>query len=205
MHEFLVLHYMATDSAQGWDDFLGQCIPNGNWMPATTRRAMLMNMFDKCHIAPSHRRMAHPSWAASMTLLVDLLCGNGKHRYLRTKAVAKAPVQVTIRGFSAGSWIARNVSRDTCFSRTICCSFTAPVIPYASGNLDPPLWTPWTVSTALSTTARLSSVVALAMLSTHTGTGLTWTSPLESTPYGSCYEVMQRLPAQHSEMRPHSG
>ena len=34
MHEFLVLHYMATDSAQGWEDFLGQCVPNGTWMPA---------------------------------------------------------------------------------------------------------------------------------------------------------------------------
>ena len=59
MHEFLVLHYLATDSAQGWEEFLSQCIPNGNWMPTTSRRAMLMNMFDKCHIAPSYRRMPH--------------------------------------------------------------------------------------------------------------------------------------------------
>ena len=59
MHECLVLHYLATDSAQGWENFLSQCIPNGNWMPATLRRAMLMNMLDKCHIAPSYRRMPH--------------------------------------------------------------------------------------------------------------------------------------------------
>ena len=104
MHEFLILHYLATDSAQGWENFLGLCIPNGNWMPATSRRAMLMNMFDRCHIAPSYRRMAHQSWAMSMTLLVDLLGGNGKHRYLRTVTVDKAPVQVCIRGFSAGSY-----------------------------------------------------------------------------------------------------
>ena len=104
MHEFLVLHYLATDSAQGWENFLSQCIPNGNWMPTTSRRAMLMNMFDKCHIAPSYRRMPHQSWATSMTLLVDLLRGNGKHRYLRTVTANKVPVQVCIRGFSAGSY-----------------------------------------------------------------------------------------------------
>ena len=39
---FLVLHYLATDSAQGWENFLSQCIPNGNWMPTTSRRAMLI-------------------------------------------------------------------------------------------------------------------------------------------------------------------
>ena len=104
MHEFLVLHYLATDSAHGWEEFLSQCIPNGNCMPTTSRRAMLMNMFDKCHIAPSYRRMPHQSWATSMTLLVDLLCGNGKHRYLRTVTSNKVPVQVRIRGFSAGSY-----------------------------------------------------------------------------------------------------
>ena len=34
-----------------------------------------------------------------MTLLVDLLCGNGKYRYLRTVVFPKAPVEVCIRGF----------------------------------------------------------------------------------------------------------
>ena len=84
MHEFLVLHYLATDSAQGWENFLEQCIPGGTWFPAILRRATPMNMFDKCHIAPSYRRMAHQSWASSMNLLLDLLCGHGKHRYMRT-------------------------------------------------------------------------------------------------------------------------
>lgn len=72
MHEFLVLHYFATDSADGWEWFLQHYIPGGTWMPATIRRAMLMNMFDKCDIAPSYRRMAHQSWASSMNFLVDL-------------------------------------------------------------------------------------------------------------------------------------
>ena len=48
-----------------------------------------MNMFDRCHIAPSYRRRASQSWATSMTLLVDLLRGNGKHRYLRTIALPR--------------------------------------------------------------------------------------------------------------------
>ena len=52
----------------------------------------------------SYRRMAHQSWAASMTLLVDLLRGNGKHRYLWTVTLDKAPVKVCIRSFSAGSY-----------------------------------------------------------------------------------------------------
>jgi len=30
-------------------------------------------MFDKCHVGPSHRRLAHPSWIASMKLMLDLL------------------------------------------------------------------------------------------------------------------------------------
>ena len=29
-------------------------------------------MFEKCHVAPSHRRLAHPSWIASMKLMLDL-------------------------------------------------------------------------------------------------------------------------------------
>ena len=34
-----------------------------------------------------HGRMAHQLWAASMTLLVDLLRGNGKYRYFRLTSV----------------------------------------------------------------------------------------------------------------------
>ena len=71
MHEFLVLHYLATDSAQGWDDFFAQCLP---------RRATAMNLFDTSHVRPSHTRFAHHSWTASMNLLLDLLMRTGKLR-----------------------------------------------------------------------------------------------------------------------------
>ena len=33
MHEFLVLHYLATDSAQEWDVFLDSCLPRCTWVP----------------------------------------------------------------------------------------------------------------------------------------------------------------------------
>ena len=64
MHEFLVLHYMATDSAEEWDTFLDLCLPQCTWIRAGSRRALALHMFDKCHVAPSHRRLAHPSWIA---------------------------------------------------------------------------------------------------------------------------------------------
>ena len=57
-----------------------------------------------CHIAPSHRRFAHPSWIAGMKLMLDLLLGARKHRYLRTRQVDPRPAQVYVRGFSAGSY-----------------------------------------------------------------------------------------------------
>lgn len=104
MHEFLVLHYFATDSAQGWDDFLAQCLPSRGWVDASSRRATAMNMFDKSHIPPSHRRLAHQSWATSMYLLLDLLMGTGKLRYLCTRAPRVEDVRVDVRGFSAGSF-----------------------------------------------------------------------------------------------------
>ena len=39
MHEFLVLHYMATDSAEEWDAFLDLCLPHCTWIRAGSRRA----------------------------------------------------------------------------------------------------------------------------------------------------------------------
>ena len=83
MHEFLVLHYLATDSAREWDVFLDSCLPACTWVRAGSRRALALHMYDKCHIAPSHRRFAHPSWIAGMKLMLDLLLGARKHRYLR--------------------------------------------------------------------------------------------------------------------------
>ena len=72
MHEFLVLHYLATDSAREWDVFLDSCLPLCTWVRAGSRRALALHMYDKCHIAPSHRRFAHPSWIAGMKLMLDL-------------------------------------------------------------------------------------------------------------------------------------
>ena len=104
MHEFLVLHYMATDSAQEWDVFLDSCLPGCTWVRAGSRRALALHMYNKCHIAPSHRRLAHPSWIAGMKLMLDLLLGARKHRYLRSRQVDPRPAQVYVRGFSAGSY-----------------------------------------------------------------------------------------------------
>ena len=59
MHEFLVLHYMATDSAEEWDFFLDNCLPRCTWVRAGSRRALALHMYNKCHVAPSHRRFAH--------------------------------------------------------------------------------------------------------------------------------------------------
>ena len=67
MHEFLVLHYMATDSAEEWDTFLDLCLPECT-VRAGSRRALAMHMYDKCHVAPSHKRLAHPSWIAGMKI-----------------------------------------------------------------------------------------------------------------------------------------
>ena len=47
------------------------------------KRALAMNMFNKCHIAPSHRRLAHPSWIVSILLLLDLLIGTGTYARVR--------------------------------------------------------------------------------------------------------------------------
>ena len=104
MHEFLVLHYMATDSAEEWDTFLDLCLPQCTWVRAGSRRALAMHMYDKCHVAPSHRRLAHPSWIAGMKMMLDLLIGARKNRYLRPRPFDHLPAQVYVRGFSAGSY-----------------------------------------------------------------------------------------------------
>ena len=104
MHEFLVLHYLATDSAREWDVFLDSCLPRCTWVRAGSRRALALHMYDNCHIAPSHRRFAHPSWIAGMKLMLDLLLGARKHRYLKRCLVDPRPAQVYVRGFSAGSY-----------------------------------------------------------------------------------------------------
>ena len=56
------------------------------------------------HIAPSHRRLPHLSWTTSFSLLLDLLIGAGKTRYLNTRPHARSHRDVFVRGFSAGSY-----------------------------------------------------------------------------------------------------
>ena len=56
------------------------------------------------HIAPSHRRLPHLSWTTSFSLLLDLLIGAGKTRYLNTRLHARSHRDVFVRGFSAGSY-----------------------------------------------------------------------------------------------------
>ena len=70
MHEFLTLHYFATDSASSWDIFPTEHIPPGTWPDADERRQCALDMFGKCHIAPSYRRLPHPTWTACISLLL---------------------------------------------------------------------------------------------------------------------------------------
>ena len=104
MHEFLVLHYMATDSAEEWDTFLDLCLPQCTWVRAGSQRALAMHMYNKCHVAPSHRRLAHPSWIAGMKMMLDLLLGARQNRYLRSRPFDHLPAQVYVRGFLGGSY-----------------------------------------------------------------------------------------------------
>ena len=52
----------------------------------------------------SHRRLAHPSWIASMKLMLDLLLGARQKRYLCSRSLHNVPAQVYVPGFSAGSY-----------------------------------------------------------------------------------------------------
>ena len=198
MHEFLVLHYLATDSAQGWESLLNQYLPRGRWLAAIYRRAFLMNMFDKCHIAPSYRRLAHQSWASSMNLILDLLFGNGKFRYMSTRSRPKQPVSVRIRGFSAGSYsglslchilweVATHVSYGCigrhCASPCVagsdflgpkesdCCSSIMSEIPYANGTRTRIFYEASIVSTVWFEAKIPSFEVTSAMLNMAMGTG----------------------------------
>ena len=74
------------------------------WVRAGFRRALALHMYNKCHVAPSHRRFAHPSWIAGIKLMLDLLLGARKHRYLRSRPFDHLPAKVSVRGFSAGSY-----------------------------------------------------------------------------------------------------
>ena len=100
MHEFLTLHYFAIDSAAGWGELLLKRLPGATLLKADVRRHIALDMFEKSHIAPSHRRLPHPSWTTCFSLLLDLLLGAGKTRYLCTRPHARAQREVFLRGFS---------------------------------------------------------------------------------------------------------
>ena len=81
-HEFLTLHYFALDSAEWWEQILGELLPNAQFPAAVIRRTIAYQMFMAAHIAPSHRRPPHPVWEDSLSLIADLLFGSGVDRYV---------------------------------------------------------------------------------------------------------------------------
>ena len=103
-HEFLTLHYFALDSAEWWEQILGELLPNAQFPAAVIRRTIAYQMFMAAHIAPSHRRPPHPVWEDSLTLIADLLFGSGVDRYVGAMQRADSPLEVNVRGFSAGSY-----------------------------------------------------------------------------------------------------
>ena len=72
-HEFVMLHYFATDSAQIWDDL--ESMRNLTFVHAPTRRAKAVLALQKSHVAPSYRRLPHPLWTGCMTMILRLCLG----------------------------------------------------------------------------------------------------------------------------------
>ena len=103
-HEFLTLHYFALDSAEWWERILGELLPNAHFPDAAVRRTFAYKMFIAAHIAPSHRRPPHPVWEDSLCLIADLFFGNGMDRYVGAMQGPDSPLEVNVRGFSAGSY-----------------------------------------------------------------------------------------------------
>ena len=71
---------------------------------AVVRRAVVVKVFDNCHIAPSHRRYPHPLWVDSFCLIADLVLGCGVGRYLGSLQGPAFQQAVALRCFSAGSY-----------------------------------------------------------------------------------------------------
>ena len=103
-HEFLTLHYFALDSAEWWERILGELLPNAQFPAAVIRRTFAYQMFMAAHIAPSHRRPPQPVWEDSLCLIADLLFGNGMDRYVGAMQGPDSPLEVNVRGYSAGSY-----------------------------------------------------------------------------------------------------
>ena len=78
-------------------------LPEANLPSADERRQAALDIFEKCHIAPSYRRLL-PTWTTCISLLLDLLLGAGKTRYLCTRPTTRHHKEVFVRGFSAGSY-----------------------------------------------------------------------------------------------------
>ena len=72
-HEFVILHYFATDSAQIWDDL--DSMRDLTFVHAPTRRAKALRALQKSHVAPSYRRLPHPLWTSCMTMILRLRLG----------------------------------------------------------------------------------------------------------------------------------
>ena len=53
------------------------------------RRAEVVELLQRTHIAPSHRHMPHHTWKDALSLVMDLLFGLGKRRYFSMARVAK--------------------------------------------------------------------------------------------------------------------
>ena len=104
-HEFLVLHYFATDSIIYWNSFLHEVMPLLPLPVPALRRAEVVDILQRTHVAPSHRRMPHHTWKDSLSLVMDLLFGHGKRRYFSMARVWQRTSRVAIRGFSAGSYV----------------------------------------------------------------------------------------------------
>ena len=72
-HEFVILHYFATDSAQIWDDL--ESMRDLTFVHAPTRRAKALRALQKSHVAPSYRRLPHPLWTSCITMILRLCLG----------------------------------------------------------------------------------------------------------------------------------
>ena len=104
-HEFLVLHYFATDSIIYWNSFIHEVMPLVPLPAPAVRRAEVVELLRRIHIAPSHRRMPHHTWKDALSLVMDLLLGFGKRRYFNMARVWQRASRVDIKGFSAGSYV----------------------------------------------------------------------------------------------------
>ena len=86
-HEFLVLHYFATDSIPFWNAFIQEVMPSVPLATPAVRRAEVEELLRRTHIAPSHRRIPHHTWKDALSLTMDLLLGFGKRRYFNMARV----------------------------------------------------------------------------------------------------------------------